>query len=207
MARDREPQKGSAVTEPMNRASQPEPIKPRCTGHSSRTGAPCKLSPVHGATVCHKHGGSAPQVKRAAARRLVEAEIRDLFGKALPQVEAVDNPLAAYAEFAGRVMAWMQLMDSLLGDLRTVGYAGKAGEQIRAEVLLYERAMDRANVVLSSYARLNIDTRLAAITEQQAAIVLRAIEAVIDHLGVTGSDAAEARRVGAAHLRLVGGAS
>lgn len=195
------------MTEPMKPGQGPKPIKPRCTGHSSRTGKPCQLSPVHGATVCHKHGGSAPQVKQAAARRLIEAEIRELFGKALPEAEPVDNPLAAYADFAGRVMAWMQLMDSLLGDLRTVGYAGKAGEQVRAEVLLYERAMDRANAVLSSYARLNIDTRLAAITEQQASIVLRAIEAVIAHLGVTGSDAAEARKVAASHLRLVGGES
>jgi len=208
MARDPVPQKGSTVTEPMNRAPQPEPIKPRCTGHSSRTGAPCKLAPVRGTSVCHKHGGSAPQVKRAAARRLIEAEIRDLFGKVSPEIVPVDNPLAAYAEFAGRVMGWMRLMDSLLGELSSVKVTTAAqGEQVRAEVQLYERAMDRANAVLSSYARLNIDTRLAAITEQQAAIVLRAIEAVIDHLGATGSDAAEARRVGAAHLRLVGDAS
>jgi hypothetical protein len=153
------------------------------------------------------HGGAAPQVRNAAERRLIEAEIRDLFGRTMPESVPVDNPLAAYAEFAGRVMAWMRLMDSLLGDLRTVGYTGKAGEQIRAEVQLYERAMDRANTVLSSYARLNIDTRLAAITEQQATTVLRAVEAVIAHLGATGPAAAEARQVAAAHLRLVGGES
>jgi len=191
----------------MNRAPQPEPIKRRCTGHSSRTGKPCKLAPVHGATVCHKHGGSAPQVKRAAARRLVEAEIRDLFGKISPEIVPVDNPLAAYAEFAGRVVAWMNLMDRLLDGLSLVGYEGRTGEQVRAEVQLFERSMDRVNSVLSSYARLNIDDRLVSITEQQAQMVVRAIDAVIAHLGAEGFAADEARRVGASHLRLVGDAS
>lgn len=175
----------------------------RCTARTKR--GPCRAYPVRGTTVCVTHGGAAPQVKRAAARRVIEAELHELFGKAVPESAPVDNPLAAYAEFAGRVMAWLELMDSLLDGLRTVGYKGNTGEQVRAEVLLYERAMDRANTVLSSYARLNIDTRLAAITERQAQTVIRAIEAVIDHLGATGPAAAEARKVAAAHLRLVGG--
>lgn len=190
--------------DPSLSPESPNPwLSGRCTARTKR--GPCRAYPVRGATVCVTHGGAAPQVRNAASRRLIEAEIRELFGKALPESVPVDNPLAAYAEFAGRVMAWMQLMDSLLGDLRTVGYEGKAGEQIRAEVLLYERAMDRANTVLSSYARLNIDDRLASITEQQAKVVIGAIEAVISHLGVSGPAAAEARKVAAAHLRLVGG--
>ena len=42
----------------------------KCTAHSSRTGKPCRKSPIRGATVCRFHGGAAPQVRRAAERRL-----------------------------------------------------------------------------------------------------------------------------------------
>lgn len=48
-------------------------VKGRCKGHSSQTGRPCQKYPVRGAAVCPKHGASAPQVKRAAQLRLLEA--------------------------------------------------------------------------------------------------------------------------------------
>jgi len=44
----------------------------RCTAHN-RVGGRCGLSPQPGALVCHLHGGKAPQVQRAARRRLLEA--------------------------------------------------------------------------------------------------------------------------------------
>ena len=47
-----------------------EPV--RCTAHSARTGASCKRWASHGATVCHTHGGAAPQVKKSAAERVAE---------------------------------------------------------------------------------------------------------------------------------------
>jgi hypothetical protein len=53
----------------MNRRTL-EPAK--CTGHSSQTGEPCKNWPIRGGTVCHKHGGRAPQVKRKAEQRIRE---------------------------------------------------------------------------------------------------------------------------------------
>jgi hypothetical protein len=43
-----------------------------CTAHSTRTGERCKRAPINGGTVCHMHGGSAPQVKAKAADRLAE---------------------------------------------------------------------------------------------------------------------------------------
>ena len=178
-------------------------MKQRCTGHSSRTGEPCKLYPVHGSTVCHKHGASAKQVRGKAQVRLVEQQARELFGKVVPDIVPVDNPLAAYADFAGEVMAWKQLMASLLEDLTTVAVTSEfQGEQIAGAVQLYERAMDRANTVLSSYARLRIDDRLAVISKQQADMVMRAIEAVITLFGATGDRATEARTLAARHLRV-----
>ncbi len=47
-------------------------MNPLCTAKSSRTGDPCKLHAIDGGTVCHTHGGSAPQVKQRAAERIRE---------------------------------------------------------------------------------------------------------------------------------------
>lgn len=48
------------------------PPKPKCKAHKTN-GDPCGRWPVKGATVCPKHGGSAPQVRRKAQERLAEA--------------------------------------------------------------------------------------------------------------------------------------
>jgi hypothetical protein len=53
----------------------------RCKAHSSRTGAPCQAWAVRGASVCVKHGGAAPQVKRKAEER-----IRELVNPALAAI-------------------------------------------------------------------------------------------------------------------------
>lgn len=151
---------------------------------------------------CKLHGGCLPSVSAAAKLRLVEREARELFGQIAPDASPVENPLAAYAEFAGRVMAWVKLMDSLLDEVRAVGYESEfVGVQINAAVQLYERAMDRANHVLSSYARLRIDDRLAAITEKQKAAVIRAIDAALDEAGLQDEARTNAKRAAARHLR------
>lgn len=43
--------------------------RPRCTARN-RSGYRCQRYPLQGATVCAKHGGAAPQVRRKAALRL-----------------------------------------------------------------------------------------------------------------------------------------
>ena len=55
-----------------------EPKSVPCKARSSRTGKPCKHKAIRGGTVCQTHGGSAPQVKRAAAQR-----IKDMRAEAL----------------------------------------------------------------------------------------------------------------------------
>lgn len=43
----------------------------RCSATSKRTGKPCPMPAISGATVCRMHGGAAPQVKAKAAERLM----------------------------------------------------------------------------------------------------------------------------------------
>jgi hypothetical protein len=81
--------------------------------------------------------------------------------------------------------------------------AGAGTEQLRAEVSLFERALDRCTTVLATIAKLDIDARLARITELQAAAVLRAVDVAIAKAGVTGPAAVDARQAAAAELRRV----
>jgi hypothetical protein len=48
----------------------------RCSATSKRTGQRCGLARIPGTTVCAKHGGAAPQVRAAAARRVAEQKVR-----------------------------------------------------------------------------------------------------------------------------------
>lgn len=157
-----------------------------------------------GAGRCKLHGGCAPSGNKAGQAALVERQARQLFGRTSPEPVPVDNPLQAYAAFAGEVMAWKELMHSLLEQLRRAEYDDAMGMlHVHPIVELYERSMDRANTVLSSYARLNIDERLAKLSESQSKAVLRAIEAVILFLNASAEQAVQARSVAARHLRAV----
>lgn len=50
--------------------------KEKCRAKSKQTGRRCGLYPVAGGTVCKWHGGGAPAVKAAAARKAQEEEAR-----------------------------------------------------------------------------------------------------------------------------------
>lgn len=156
----------------------------KCAAHRS-DGVLCEKWAVKGMRVCRTHGGASPQARAAAELRLLEGEARTLFEKVVPEIVPLDNPLEAYRMFAGRVMAWLTLMEQLLADLESPRYRGAAAEQIRGEVLLYERAMDRANTVLGTYAKLGIDERLVRISERQAEILVSALKAGLNAAGVT----------------------
>ena len=62
-----------------------DPRSQRCTA-TNRTGNPCKRQAIIGGTVCASHGGRAPQVQRAAARRLA-------LGEALAELDRLGRPI------------------------------------------------------------------------------------------------------------------
>lgn len=151
---------------------------------------------------CKLHGGSTGTHTTQAVRRRAEAEARAVLAEL--GVPAVDDPLAALLKLAGQVLAWQEATATLVNGLEEVRYEGVSGaEQLRAEVALYERAMDRAVAVLAAIARLNIEERLARVTERQADAVIDAIDTALAAAGVTGQDAARAKQVAARHLRSV----
>lgn len=147
------------------------------------------------------HGGASPQAKTAAGRRQVEGEALALLAEL--GVTPVSDPLAQLLQLAGEVLAWQKATAGLVNELTSIRYQGGSGEQLRAEVQLYERAMDRAANVLSAIARLNIEERLMRLSERQADAVIGAVNAALQAAGVTGELVDEARMAAARHLRSV----
>ena len=156
----------------------------RCIATAKRSGQRCGRAAVPGATVCRFHGGAAPQVMAAAAVRVAEEQARrELARLNLPPVE---DPLTELARVAAEVVAWKDAIGAKVNELTSLRYeADQGGEQLRSEVALWERALDRCERFLTAMARLNIDERLARISEAQAAAVIAAIAVACDVLRVT----------------------
>lgn len=179
----------------------------RCWARSKKKdGGQCGSIAMTGQAVCRYHGGSAPQNIKKAKQRVAEAAVEEETRRALAvlNVAPVDNPLTALSEVAGQILAWKDRLSFRVNALNQIRYEDdKGSEQLRAEVALYERALDRSVTVLAAIARLNIDDRLATISEKQADVVITAIEAALAHAGITGDQAVEAKKVAARHLRVV----
>lgn len=173
----------------------------QCKATSKQSGQRCKRKATPGHLVCRMHGSATPQ-----ARAKVEAQIMDI--QARKAVEAlggdpVDNPLEALRQIAGEVLAWKEQIAKHVLELERLRYSSET-EQIRGEVILYERALDRCVNALAMIAKLNIDDRLAAIEEAKVERVVAAVESALDALGLPVSDQLKAKALVAGHLRAVG---
>jgi hypothetical protein len=178
------------------------PTGPLCTAHT-RAGKPCQKPPIRGGTVCDMHGGRAPRVKAKAKQRLAEQAITDALGKL--EITPVHDPLTALAELAGEITAWKQLAADRVAKLKDLAARNfmTGSDEVRAEIQVYERALDRCVTVLGTIARLNIDERLVRISEQQAAIVKEALMGALGDAGLPREQQREAATHLARRLRLV----
>lgn len=179
------------------------PDKVRCTARSSQTGQPCKKWAIRGGTVCTQHGGKAPRVKGKAQQRVAEKAITDALGRL--QIVPVHDPLTALSELAGEIVAWKELAAARVAALTSLAQRNYASgsDEVRAEIQVFERAMDRAVTVLATIARLNIDERLVKISQQQADLVKTALLGALDDAGLPREQQREAAGHLARRLRLV----
>lgn len=183
----------------------------RCKATSKRSGEHCKAYAVRGAEVCRIHGGAAPQVQAAAQRNIVMAAAQEVIARTqtLPgagkfAAAPVTDPFRALQHLAGEMLAvkdWIRGKIEGIEQIRTLD--DKSGEQIRAELQAYMKMMDSCASVLAAIAKLNIEARMAAISEAQATTMIRAFEAVLAELRVGGDRAAQAKASFSRHLRAV----
>ena len=153
---------------------------------------------------CKLHFGNTNESNNKAVEVKFERAVKAAIGKL--EVIPVEDPLTEMAKLAGEVVAWKDAIAQHVSFLEDIRYDGeKTGEQVRGEVIVFERALDRCNTVLATMARLNIDERLAQVSEAQAQLVADALSAVLREMGLDLTQQREAKTRVAEKLRLVAG--
>jgi len=141
--------------------------KPRCQ-HVTRSGQ-CSTKPIEGYPLCTTHLKTA-SIEEIALVRSKDVSFTEIRGR------KISNPLEELAYLVSEVLTYKDYCAMQVGKLRgDERYEGRGGEQLRAEVALYERSLDRAGKLLIEWSRLNIDERLARIEEAKATAILEVI--------------------------------
>lgn len=174
--------------------------QPLC-GAKTRVGGTCTYPAMLGGVRCRRHGGATPQVKAASARRL--AESRALKAVRREGVAPVGDPIAALRELASEAVGLKSHFAAQLKALEQLRYEGHSGEQLRAEVALYERALDRSQKFLHDLARLGLDERQVRVNEAQIAILVGVISRGLLAADLPPEQSTLVREAIAAELRLV----
>jgi hypothetical protein len=175
---------------------------PKCGG-TNRQGAPCgntagKGTDHFGSGNCKNHGGCTVTGRKAAITEQVE---RLLYRH---DAEPCGDPLEALQRLAGRALALEETIGQLVNNLTSIRYESggeSSSEQLRSEVAVLERAMDRCGRLLVDIAKLNIEERLAKVTEIQTRMAADALAAAMREMGLSQEQQHDAREKVARHLR------
>lgn len=175
----------------------------KCGATTKGTGRPCTRpagwgTDHVGAGPCKLHLGCTQTHRIAARRTLANREgAREL---AEMGYEPVSNPIELLADLAGQANALVKFfgakVDALGDDVRY--QSEKGAEQLRAEMAIYERMLDRTGRLAGKLAELGFEERRTAIAEEDGRRLVDVLLAVVDGLfGVLAGKvkAAELERV------------
>lgn len=165
----------------------------RCNG-TNRRGQPCGRTPAVGFTVCHLHGAKAPQVQRKAAERVAEARAVRMFEQYTPDIgRTVDDPITALLTLAGEISGFKDFIGGRVAEMRAESwrYEGEHAEQLRAELGLYERALDRTARILTDVNKLGLEERRVVLAERQGHQIANALRRIFDALDLTAEQQAK----------------
>lgn len=122
---------------------------------------------------------AAPAIAEARLQEQAAAELARL------NVPPVSDPLAELARLAGQCISWKDQMGQRVNELTAIRYQdAKGSEQLRAEIQLFERALDRCASTLGAMARLNIDARLMGVRQATADMLVQALEVALTAAGL-----------------------
>jgi hypothetical protein len=170
-------------------------------------GDPCGAWAMTDAVVCWSHGGAAGQVRRKAAARRAERRVVKMADQYMQDAEPVENPLAALLALAGEIGGFKDFMAGRVAEMRADAwrYQGEHAEQLRAELGLYERALDRTARVLVDINKLGLDERLLQVYERQARMFGGLIERVLRAAELSPAQSEAARLVLVSELQAITG--
>lgn len=147
----------------------------------------CGKNALRGLDKCHVHGAGHPAAKAMGERimqdRVEQHRLKQLIEQhGLSEEEAL-NPLLQLQKLGVETLAVKQFFLEEMAKLEDMVYDDRLGiEQVRQMVMLYERAAERASRLMVDMARLDIDNRLAKISERQGDIIATILEKVLSRL-------------------------
>lgn len=180
----------------------------RCTARRSSDGEPCKNFAMNGAKVCHAHGGRSPQVRRRAAERVAEREAARAMEAYRPLVSAVENPVDELLKLAGEIKQFKDYLGGRVAEMRAESWRftdDKGAEQLRAELALYERALDRTERVMARLVQLGLEERLVRISERQGRQFADALHRILAELDLSNDQQARVPKIVPRVLRTITG--
>ncbi|HEX6970229.1 MAG TPA: hypothetical protein VF174_15650 [Micromonosporaceae bacterium] len=139
----------------------------QCSATSSQSGQRCRRLANRGAKVCQKHGGSAPQVKAAAAQRIAIAEALANGARRHPW-EVLEDAL--------------HTADVLMAEARLAVESGKITAALVDKLV---NAIERAHRMAKVNLDAGIDQRKLKLAEAQAGQMHQVFTRVLAQLGLT----------------------
>jgi hypothetical protein len=177
----------------------------------------CRRQAITGANVCDQHGANKGSLTRTVAgQRVINdkmsarlAEIMADRGERLLKPAPIDDPFAVLMETLAEVRELKDIMRDVVHELISSGQirwaSTQAGEQLRVEILVYERAIERLMNGLSGVVKLNIEDRMAGIREAQLRMLEQALDQALEASGIGVSGKLDARRTFRANVRVIQG--
>lgn len=146
----------------------------RCSAMAKSTGTRCGQPVVLGATVCRFHGGRAPQVVAAGARRAARADAERLLAALVPvDAPPVGDVAAELTRLASEVVAARTAAAAMVA--RLDGLADPFTGMAAPELALWSRLVDQSSKLLGDMARLGIDARRQVLDEETLAMATTVI--------------------------------
>lgn len=196
-------------------------VRVQCSGTVKSTGNRCRLNAIEGGTVCKNHGGAAPQVRAAAARRAQSARAAALVAVyGLPIETTAEDALFDELYRSKGHVVWLEEKIREVGgadaealvwgvkeerDIRSSEFPGT--DTIQAAVPnvwleLYRAERKHYLDVAAKIATLNLEERRVRIDETKATVLTAVLRAVLRENGLSLQDEAVAGQV-RRHLQLV----
>lgn len=178
----------------------------KCSAHTS-AGNPCKNNAIRGGTVCHKHGGSAPQVRAKAEQRVAKMKVGDALRKmGVDHVDPMDGLLKEVTRSASLLNVYSSLVSELETQKDGIYGANHLNDfEPHVLVLMFNNERDRFAKLCKMAIDAGLEERTVQLAEQQANLMVQVIQRVLDdpQLALTREQRAAGRQVSARHLRAV----
>lgn len=139
------------------------------------------------------------EVARSGAM-LVQSDIDRVIDERtrIPDKDARMTALEKMLEAFDRVIAFEQTTARLMRDLdpKDWRYQDRTGsEQIRSEVVLYERAMDRTARILKDISKMALDSKIVSLGKAQTELMVRILMSTINEIGLDVRQLDDARNI------------